>query len=105
MDRAGAEGQSYETSRDTQSGEAEGVAFTGTKAVSRRRRRTQDRMVYGGIAHAEEFGERWYGECLRYDTLDAYHLQKAAREASSLFFWSLFAILSPDGRAISPGDS
>jgi len=30
-------GQSYETSRDTQNGEAEGVAFTGTKGTTRRR--------------------------------------------------------------------
>ena len=85
-----------------------GVAFTGTKPVSRNRRRTQERMVYGDAAPAEEFGERWYGECLRHGiepetdvhligdgaawirnlqrtihpgsryTLDAYHLRKAA---------------------------
>jgi hypothetical protein len=87
-----------------------GVAFTGIKAVSKNRRRTEERMVYGEIAQAEEFGERWYGECLRHGiepetkvhflgdgagwirnlqksvhpgsryTLDAYHLRKAARE-------------------------
>jgi hypothetical protein len=87
-----------------------GVAFTGTRVVGRNRRRTQERMVYGEIAPAEEFGERWYGECLRHGiepetkvhflgdgagwirnlqqsvhpgsryTLDAYHLRKAARE-------------------------
>jgi hypothetical protein len=87
-----------------------GVAFTGTKLVSKNRRITVGRTVYGEIAPAEEFGERWYGECLRRGiapetrvhllgdgaawirnlqqsihprsryTLDAYHLQKAARE-------------------------
>ncbi|GJQ21555.1 MAG: hypothetical protein HBSIN02_19100 [Bacteroidia bacterium] len=87
-----------------------GVAFTGTKLVSKNRRRSVERRVYGEIARAEEFGERWYGECLRHGigpetrvhliadgaawirnlqraihpgsryTLDAYHLQKAARE-------------------------
>lgn len=87
-----------------------GVAFTGTKLVSKNRRRTVERRVYGEIAPAEDFGERWYGECLRHGiepetrvhliadgaawirnlqraihpgsryTLDAYHLQKAARE-------------------------
>jgi hypothetical protein len=87
-----------------------GVAFTGTQRVSKNRRRTVQRMVYGDIASAEEFGERWYGECLRQGiepetrvhliadgaawirnlqraihpgsryTLDAYHLQKAARQ-------------------------
>ena len=43
-----------------------GVAFTGTKQLSRNRRRTEQRMVYGETAPAEEFGERWYGECLRH---------------------------------------
>jgi hypothetical protein len=87
-----------------------GVAFSGTKAVSRTRRETVERKLYGEVAAAEEFGERWYGECLRHGidpetrvhligdgaawirnlqrtifpgsryTLDAYHLQKAARE-------------------------
>lgn len=87
-----------------------GVAFSGTKVVSKTRRETVERRLYGEVAAAEEFGERWYGECLghgidpetrvqvigdgaawirnlqrtifpgsRY-TLDAYHLQKAARE-------------------------
>jgi len=87
-----------------------GVAFSGTKAVSKTRRATVDRTLFGEVAAAEEFGERWYGECLRQGidpetrvqvigdgaswirnlqrtifpgsryTLDAYHLQKAARE-------------------------
>lgn len=87
-----------------------GVTFSGTKAVSKTRRETVERTMYGEVATAEEFGERWYGECLRHGidpetrvqvigdgaawirnlqrtifpgsryTLDAYHLQKAARE-------------------------
>ena len=87
-----------------------GVAFTGTEQISKNRRRTTERMLYGEVAGAEEFGERWYGECLRYGiepetqvdvigdgaawirtvqrkmfpgsryTLDLYHLQHAARE-------------------------
>lgn len=87
-----------------------GVAFTGTETVSGRRRRTVDRIFYAEAGNAEGFGERWYGECLRHGiepetrvhligdgaawirnlqrtifpgsryTLDAYHLQKAARE-------------------------
>ena len=87
-----------------------GVAFTGTEQVSENRRRTTERMLYGEVASAEEFGERWYGECLRHGieaetriqvigdgaawirtvqremfpgshyTLDLYHLQHAARE-------------------------
>lgn len=87
-----------------------GVAFSGIKHLSETRRQTVEPMVYGEISHTEEFGERWYGECLRYGiqpetrvyvigdgaawirnlqqnvhprsryTLDAYHLQKAARD-------------------------
>ncbi len=87
-----------------------GVVYTGTEQVSKNRRQTTERMVYGEVGAAEEFGERLYGECLRYGmepetrvhllgdgavwirnvqravlpgsrfTLDAYHLQKAARE-------------------------
>ena len=87
-----------------------GVAFTATEQVSKGRRRTVERTLYGEIGSAEEFGERWYGECLRYGiepethidvlgdgaawirtvqrtmfpgsryTLDLYHLQRAARE-------------------------
>jgi hypothetical protein len=86
-----------------------GVAFTGTEVVSGRRRRTVERLYYAQAGKAEEFGERWYGECLRHGiepetrvhflgdgaawirnlqrrmfpgsryTLDAYHLQKAAQ--------------------------
>jgi hypothetical protein len=85
------------------------VAFAGTKQLSKNRQGTVERLVYGEIAPAEQFGERWYGECLRHGiqpetrvhliadgaawirnlqasihpgsryTLDAYHLQKAAR--------------------------
>jgi hypothetical protein len=87
-----------------------GVAYTGTQLVSRNRRRTIERMVYSEVGPAEAFGERWYGECLKHGiepethvhlmgdgagwirnlqgavfpgsryTLDAYHLQRAARE-------------------------
>lgn len=87
-----------------------GVAFTGTEEVSKNRRRTLERKLYGEIGSAEEFGERWYGECLRHGiepetavdvigdgaswirtvqrkmfpgsryTLDMYHLQHAARQ-------------------------
>jgi hypothetical protein len=87
-----------------------GVAFTGTEQISKNRRRTLERKLYGEIGNAEEFGERWYGECLRHGiepetqiqvigdgaawirtvqrkmfpgsryTLDMYHLQHAARE-------------------------
>lgn len=87
-----------------------GVAFSGTERVSGTRRRTVDRKLYGEVGSAEEFGERWFGECLRHGiepetpvhvigdgaawirnlqrnifpgsryTLDAYHLQKAARK-------------------------
>ena len=87
-----------------------GVAFTGTEQISKNRRRTVERTLYGEIGNAEEFGERWYGECLRHGiepetqiqvigdgaawirtvqrkmfpgsryTLDMYHLQHAARE-------------------------
>jgi hypothetical protein len=87
-----------------------GVAYTGTQLVSRNRRRTIERMVYSEVDPAEAFGERWYGECLKHGiepethvhligdgagwirnlqravlpgsryTLDAYHLQRAARE-------------------------
>jgi hypothetical protein len=87
-----------------------GVAFTGTEQVSKNRRRTVERKLYGEIGGAEEFGERWYGECLRHGiepetrihvigdgaawirtvqrkmfpgsryTLDMYHLQDGARE-------------------------
>jgi len=87
-----------------------GVAYTGTEQVSKNRRRTVERKLYGEIAGAEEFGERWYGECLRHGiepetkvdvigdgaawirtvqhkmfpgsryTLDMYHLQDGARK-------------------------
>jgi hypothetical protein len=87
-----------------------GVAFTATEQISKNRRRTIERKLYGEIGSAEEFGERWYGECLRHGiepetrlqvigdgaawirtvqrkmfpgsryTLDLYHLQHAAGE-------------------------
>jgi hypothetical protein len=87
-----------------------GVAFTGTERLSAQRRRTLQRIYYAEAGNSEEFGERWYTQCLRHGiapetdvrlvgdgagwirtlqqamfpgsryTLDAYHLQRTARE-------------------------
>jgi hypothetical protein len=107
-----------------------GVAYTGTQLVSRNRRRTIERMVYSEVGPAEEFGERWYGECLKYGiepethvhligdgaawirnlqramlpgsryTLDAYHLQRAALEVLTERQYQHFRSLVFSNRAV-----
>jgi hypothetical protein len=106
-----------------------GVVYTGTEAVGKKRRQTTERMVYGEVGTAEEFGERLYSECLRYGlepetrvhllgdgaawirnlqrtvlpgsryTLDAYHLQKAAREVLTQRQYEQFRSLVFSNRA------
>lgn len=107
-----------------------GVAYTGTRLVSRNRRRTIGRMVYSEVGPAEAFGERWYGECLKYGiepethvhligdgaawirnlqramlpgsryTLDAYHLQRAARAVLTERQYQYFRSLVFRNRAV-----